>query len=582
MFIELISLLIIFWVPPTVVIVSNFIWDLKFWQSSDYQKDRFYYHLEWDFAPSHRRNYRTLIKIILFSALASVMFGIFPLELHLLAVLLIYVFWSSEMLEVLEKISQKKVPEVRVTPRNTVILALIVTILTIIPVVVGIDIFTAQGISLDSISNFSLGFIEVGGVQIVPSVYLFLIFSSLIALSYDLGSPLFVTMGVYLTSPFGWLNKLYWAWKAEQLLERQRNLLVVAVSGSYGKTTTKNLIAHLLRNEFRTVVTPVTETNLLAVSKFVVENVKLDTQILIVDVNAYKSGDVAEIGKLLKPHLAILTGVDQNHVGLFGSLETTLMAKAEILKYLRIGGTAVMNIDDELVNQIVLESNSKEILYSFNPEPRALNSRENKLEVDHYIIKTVSDGDQTRLDLRRNNSELVFTIPNGDIGELFGHSITAAVIVATELGIQAEDINSYLQEFAAFHPEINLLAGDNESQLLVASKSDNLKQFEYLLMQLQNRPKGTRILATSGLKGLGNHRIDVYMHYRKLLLESADVIISYDSTLINLLKIEHPESIVHVDHPEDMLYQLRARLESGDTIAIHGDIDRHIVEKLRK
>lgn len=583
MFVELVILLIIFWTPALIAILFNLLWDIRYWMACEFDRARFYLHVNWDFAPSHRNQLNIALKVIAFIGLAGVLVRV-PLEIPLLSVLLTFILWSNDALRILEKLVNKRIPHVPITYRTLGVIFSILILMVIIPTFVGIDIFSSQGVTLDySVSNALLGEINVGGLSIIPSLYLYLVFSAMIGLAYDLGSPIFAGLGVYLTSPFVWLTNQILMYRARKMVEASPNLLVVAVTGSYGKTTIKTLLSKILTEEFETITTPVTMTSPARISKFILENLRLQTQVLVVDLNMYRTGDGSKLGNIIRPHIVVMSGIDESHIGLFGSKESTLAAKSEILDTLRPGGTVILNVDDDLVSNVAMRNVSKEILYSHNPHPPGVDFTSNELEVDHYQIRQTTSESQTRLELKRLSSELVFTIPQAKIDDQFTHSITAAVIVAIELGIEPDQISQILGEFKGFTPELEYLEGDLDTKIITTSKADNIKLFTYAIQDLGTSEPETRILATSGLEGLSNYKLGVYSRLREEILENTDVIITYDKRLAEvLLSGEQNTCLVLVDNPDDLLYEVRARLEPGDTILIHGNIDRHVVESIRR
>ena len=128
-----------------------------------------------------------------------------------------------------------------------------------------------------------------------------------------------------------------------KLLIFHRRLLVIGVTGSYGKTSTKEILAHVLANKFTVAKTPGTNNTLIGVAKTVLGKLPLNAQVFIVEMGAYKIGEIAAICRLVKPKIGILTGINEQHLGLFGSQENIIRAKSELPLALPKTGLAVIN-----------------------------------------------------------------------------------------------------------------------------------------------------------------------------------------------------------------------------------------------
>jgi len=126
---------------------------------------------------------------------------------------------------------------------------------------------------------------------------------------------------------------------------------VVAITGSYGKTTTKDLTAAALATELHVVASRASFNNELGVPLTMLE-VGADTQVLVAEVGARNAGDLAVMTALLRPHVAVVTTVGPVHLETFGDEDGVAREKARLVEGLRVGGTAVLNGDDPRVRAI--------------------------------------------------------------------------------------------------------------------------------------------------------------------------------------------------------------------------------------
>lgn len=124
--------------------------------------------------------------------------------------------------------------------------------------------------------------------------------------------------------------------------------LAVAVTGSYGKTTTKDLAAAALRTARRTVASRASHNNELGVPLTLLA-LEADTEVLVAEVGIRLAGDLDAAARLVRPDVAVVTAVGPVHLETLGDLDGVAHEKGRLVAALRPGGTAVLNVDDPRV-----------------------------------------------------------------------------------------------------------------------------------------------------------------------------------------------------------------------------------------
>src|SRR3989344_5969571 len=127
--------------------------------------------------------------------------------------------------------------------------------------------------------------------------------------------------------------------------------VVVAVTGSYGKSTTKEFAAHILGTSFVVAKTVGSQNTDFGVAR-AAANLKNGTEIFVAEVGAYKRGEIKRVASFLKPKVAIVTGIEPQHLSLFGSLENILKAKYELVEHLAEDGFAIFNFGNEYCREM--------------------------------------------------------------------------------------------------------------------------------------------------------------------------------------------------------------------------------------
>lgn len=124
---------------------------------------------------------------------------------------------------------------------------------------------------------------------------------------------------------------------------RQVDPIVVAITGSYGKTTTKEYIRHLLSQKYQVVATPASFNNRAGLARSINEQLASGTEVFVAEMGTYGPGEIAEMCSWVKPKVAGITAIGPVHLERFRSLERTAAAKSEILEWAEV---AVLNTDE--------------------------------------------------------------------------------------------------------------------------------------------------------------------------------------------------------------------------------------------
>src|SRR5687768_15527333 len=123
--------------------------------------------------------------------------------------------------------------------------------------------------------------------------------------------------------------------------------LVVGITGSYGKTTTKNCVAAVAELRGPAYPTPASFNSFLGVVRAINEGLEKRHRTFIAEMGAYRRGDVAELCELVSPTIGILTAIGPAHLERFGSLDETEKAKGELAEALPPDGALITRADDE-------------------------------------------------------------------------------------------------------------------------------------------------------------------------------------------------------------------------------------------
>lgn len=137
---------------------------------------------------------------------------------------------------------------------------------------------------------------------------------------------------------------------------------VVAVTGSQGKTTTKDLLAAAVGAGRRVAAAPESYNNNYGVP-LTCCLLGLDTEVLVTEIGTRGLGHIAALAPLVRPDIAVVTAIGASHLELLGDLDTVALAKGELVEALGPGGVAVLNADDERVAALAARAPGRVVTY---------------------------------------------------------------------------------------------------------------------------------------------------------------------------------------------------------------------------
>lgn len=146
-----------------------------------------------------------------------------------------------------------------------------------------------------------------------------------------------ITWAVHLTQPGETVIRKYHYWKAGRILHRQkeRGLIVVAIAGSYAKTSTKHILNHALSGTHHVLVTPKSINTILGIAQVIERDLQSGHALFVVELGEYHRGDIAELCAFIQPDYGILTPIGRQHLDILGSFENVIAELSDLLAYFK-------------------------------------------------------------------------------------------------------------------------------------------------------------------------------------------------------------------------------------------------------
>lgn len=333
--------------------------------------------------------------------------------------------------------------------------------------------------------------------------------------------------------------------RAKKRLLENKDLKIVAITASYGKTSIKNFLHHVLKNHFKTYKTPRSVNTIVGLILDVNRDLPKDTQIYIAEAGARVKGDIKTIANFLEPQIAVVGSVGEQHIEYFKTLENIKNTKKELLLSPRLQKAFVHSSANVVPSEKIEEF------------PNNL-----------HIVKSNLDG--LWFDMELNGKVEHFYAPI--LGSFNAINLAAVVLVATHLGMSVLEINEALTTLPQVEHRLQKIEA-NGKIIIDDSFNGNLEGMLEAI-NISSNYNGRKVIITPGLvESTDSANILLAKEIDKVF----DFVIITGTLNANILKANINEDKVFVLKDKTMLETTLARTtKSGDLILFANDAPNFI------
>ncbi len=299
--------------------------------------------------------------------------------------------------------------------------------------------------------------------------------------------PFYVFILDLINKPINQIINNYYINDAKKIINQMKDLKIIAITGSYGKTSMKNYITKLLSSKYNVLSTPGNFNTLLGITRTIREYLKPTHEIFVCEIGIDRVGQMDKIIELIHPDYAVITAIGEQHLATFKTLNNIKNSKLTLLKGLKKDGIVFLNYNnDELLN-VSLPNNSI-IGYGTN---------KNNL----ISLKTINYNEKG-MNFSLKINEEVHDFESKLLGEHNLVNLIGAITVAHNLGIPINQIKYTVKSIPSVKHRLNLIKKDgfnilddsyNSNPVGAKSAFNTLKMFN-----------GLRIIITPGMVDLGS------------------------------------------------------------------------------
>lgn len=383
-------------------------------------------------------------------------------------------------------------------------------------------------------------------------------------------APLSLVLANGLLYPYEALTRRRFVSMARAKL-KSANLTTIGITGSYGKTSTKTYLSHILNGQFKTYPTPKSFNTELGVSRAINESldVRAGYQYFIAEMGAYVPGEIRRICQLTFPKISIVTAVGPMHLERFGTLENIVKAKYEIVEGLPPDGVVFLNGDDFRVRGMAEKG---------YPTTRILVSRLGLPEAHFLAEEVVSDLEGLRFQVVERATGERVAFQTSLLGLHNVGNILLSVAVARHLGMSLSHIAERVRtlEAAEHRLRVNRLA--NGVLILDDAYSANPVGARSALEALALHQAGRRIVITPGMVELGPLQYEENYKLGQALTETASdiVLVGIEQTQALQAGVKatsfDPARLLVVDTFDEARRWFQGQVGPGDAVLFLNDL----------
>lgn len=347
------------------------------------------------------------------------------------------------------------------------------------------------------------------------------------------------------------------------------NIPVIQVTGSVGKTSTRDIIANVIRTKYKTLQTEGNLNNHIGLPTTILK--LKDHEALVVESGMNHLGEISYLGKITKPTIAVITNVGTAHIGLLGSRENILKAKLEILENLKPEGTIVINNDNDMLNKWAKEDKVYK-KYTFGIDEKS--------DVMAYNIKIGNNS--STYNVKINNEEYTVNVPIS--GKHFVYNSLCAIAVGNLLGISPENIIKGIETFSLTKNRMEVVKIKDNVTVINDAYNASYDSMKPALEYLSELPANRKIAVLGDMFELGEfseeiHRkvgIEVVTHKIDILV-TVGKLAKYIAEEAKYLRMPE-ENIISLEKTEEASEYLNKILQKDDAVLLKAAHGMHFSE----
>lgn len=353
----------------------------------------------------------------------------------------------------------------------------------------------------------------------------------------------------------------------------KHNIPVVAITGSVGKTSTKDMVASVLSMKYKVLKTQGNMNNELGLPLTIL-SIK-DEDAICVEMGMNHFGEISRLTNIAKPTVAIVTNVGTAHIGNLGSRENILKAKLEILEGLQ-ENTVIINNDNDLLGEWAKnDTKYNKITYGIENKSSFMAN-----EIQSYEDKSIYNLIEEKITTIKNEQseetkDIQVTVPVG--GEHFVLNSLCAIAVGTYFEIPRDKILQGISKFELTKKRMEINTAKNGATVINDTYNANYDSMKAGILYLQNINNKRKIAILGDMLELGDYAEELHSAVGKEI-KDIDILITVGELSKNIAKNAKAKEIYQYTNNGDAIAKIKEIMTPNDIILVKASNSMKFIE----
>lgn len=391
--------------------------------------------------------------------------------------------------------------------------------------------------------------------NLINLFYILIIYQFIVIFKY-----FFLIIINYLNKPIENLVYKYYYNKANKKLKSLTNMDVIGITGSYGKTSSKNILFDVLSEKYNVFKTPKNYNTDYGMMLSINNHLDKFNDYFIAEMGAFKRGEINRLCNFVKPKYGILTKIGPAHLDTFLNIENIMKTKFELIESLPHDGIAVLNGDDEYQLKYNIKNNCSKIWIGIDNK---------NVDVWATNIKLGSNGTNFKCHFNNDPKSYLINIPL--LGQANVYNVLASIALARELGMNMDQIISGISQIRQIEHRLELKYINGVTFIDDAYNSNPIGS--KTAVEVLGLMPGKKIIVTPGMIELGKNQDELNKKFGMYIASNCDEVILIGKNQTKpiydgLMESKFNKKNIYILNDVKEAFKLIGKLKDNDTYVL--------------
>ncbi len=379
-------------------------------------------------------------------------------------------------------------------------------------------------------------------------------------------NPIIIWLSNIINKPVEKLVFEHYKHMAKTKLKQMKNLKRIGITGSYGKTSTKNFLNDILNVKYNSFATAKSFNTMNGLMISINNHLDKFSDVFVAEMGAFRRGEIKEKCNFIKPQYGILTTIGTAHLESFGSINNTQKAKFELIDSLPSDGIAVLNMDDEYQTSYNIKSKCKVVWVSTKNE---------KADVYAHNIKLSNKGTSFTCKFKDSGEEVKFETKL--LGDANVYNVLQSIAMAYSLGMSTTEISIGVRRIETVEHRLELKEYSENITIIDDAYNSNPVGSK-MALDVLSMMEGKKIIITPGMIEMGEEQDELNREFGRHIAEVCDevILVGLEQTkpiYEGIKEKKYSENKIHILNDVKKAFPLMQQLSEGQTyVLIENDL----------